>query len=130
MTARLLTKEGIELLKGEKEAIMWWLISSGQAEKIKQALVAPTHEANAYNCDRQGCLACAGDSKRDEAYILIDTGLHITDIVPSDSETDIPSRQRVREWIDCILHRCNLKAHSEADAKLISQFVKDFWRAR
>jgi len=110
---------------------MWWLISSETAEKVKQALAASNHDANTYNCageqGGQECIACDGDEKRDEAYMLIDTGLHVTDIVPTDYKTDIPSRERIRELIHCLMQRCDLKAHNEKDAQLISQFVKDFY---
>lgn len=110
---------------------MWWLISSETVEKVREALAASTHEANAYNCGgEQGgmeCVACDGDGKRDEAYMLIDTGLHITDAVPDDYKTDISSRERIRELITCLMQRCDLKVHNEKDAKIISQFVKDFY---
>ena len=94
---------------------MWWLISSEDAEKIRQALAAPEHEENAYNCGgqqgRQPCSACEGVEKRDKAYYLVDTGLHVTDCVPFDYKSDISSRKRIREFITCILQRCDLKAH-------------------
>ena len=83
---------------------MWWLISSETAEKIKLALV-----------------------ENEEAYMLMDTGLHITDAVPNDYETDFPSRQRVRELITCLYQRCDLKTHNEADTKIITDFIKDFY---
>ena len=95
---------------------MWWLISSETAEKVKQALAASTHDANTYNCSGeqggQECIACDGDEKRDEAYMLIDTGLHMTDVVPSDYETDISSRHRVQELITCILQHCDINCAS------------------
>ncbi len=110
---------------------MWWLISSEDAEKIKQALAASTHDANAYNCaEQQGgldCADCEGDKKRDEAYMLFDKVLHVTDIVPADHKTDIPSRERIRELIHCLMQHCDLKTHTEKDTQLISQFIKDFY---
>ncbi|MCX5717270.1 MAG: hypothetical protein NTW44_02965 [Nitrospirae bacterium] len=68
---------------------MWWLISSETVEKVKLALAAPVHDANELNGRGKGeCEACIGDIKRAEASMLMDTGLHITDAVPSDYETD------------------------------------------
>lgn len=109
---------------------MWWLISSETAEKIRVALGASTHEANTFNClEEQGgqkCSACEGDKKRDDAYMLIDTGLHLTDAVPSEYLLNISSRQRVRELIICLMTRCDLKPHDEKATKVITDFVKEF----
>ena len=88
---------------------MWWLMSSETAEQVRQALAA-----------------CGGE-KADEAYMLIDTGLHLTDAVPNDYKTDTSSRQRVRELITCLMQHCDLKIHGEKNTKIITEFTKDFY---
>lgn len=68
--------------------MQWWLISKEDADRIRQGLLAPTHEANDYNCEDwppgSGCKGCKGDHLREEALHALDSGLHTTDTVPED----------------------------------------------
>jgi len=49
----------------------WWLISDEDVQEIRNALTAPTHTANDYNCENwpigQGCRGCDGDELREKA---------------------------------------------------------------
>ncbi len=65
----------------------WWLISNEDIEIIRKGLNASTHEANDYNCNpmpHESCAGCDGDEMRDKAWYTLDTGLHTTNVVPTD----------------------------------------------
>ena len=66
----------------------WFLISDDDVNEIRQALRAPTHDGNDYNCQEwppgQGCTGCAGDELREKAVHTLDLGLHITEAIPTD----------------------------------------------
>jgi len=57
-----------------------YFISRSQLMTIRDALTAPTHEANGYNCQDwppgQGCCGCDGDERREQAVALIDELIH------------------------------------------------------
>lgn len=71
-----------------REIMKWWLISDDNIAQIRDALTAPTHEANDYNCQDwppgTRCAGCLGDEKRKAAIYALDTGLHLTNCVPAD----------------------------------------------
>jgi len=68
----------------------WWLISDEDVKLIQEALQAPTHEANDYNCQDwplgKGCRGCEGDKLRQEAVHILNTSLHTTEVIPKDFE--------------------------------------------
>ena len=68
----------------------WWLISDEDINVIREALQAPTHEINDYNCptDWDSCRGCDGDEQRKKAVHALDSGLHITDVIPDDFKED------------------------------------------
>jgi len=53
-----------------------WAISGEALSLIKAALLAPTHEANDYNCEDwpigEGCAGCKGDKLREAAIKAVD----------------------------------------------------------
>jgi len=68
----------------------WWLICDEDVQTIKTALLAPTHEANDYNCEDwppgKECEGCEGNELRQKALHDLESGLHITNVVPDDWE--------------------------------------------
>ena len=70
----------------------WWLISGEDVAIIRAALGDCTHEANYLNCEDwppgSGCSGCRGDAARENAIHILDTGLHVTDAIPSDFEEE------------------------------------------
>ena len=64
----------------------WWLISDEDVEEIRAGLEASTHDANDFNCPDgwNECSGCGGDSLRERAGHVLDTGLHITSQVPEE----------------------------------------------
>ena len=55
---------------------------------VGAALRAPTHTANDSNCEDwppgRGCEGCRGAEQRRAALHTLDSGLHITDAIPTD----------------------------------------------
>lgn len=72
----------------------WFLISDEDIKVIREALLAPTHEANNYNCQDwppgEGCRGCDGDEQRAKAVYTLDSGLNTTNEIPADFKGDVP----------------------------------------
>ena len=66
----------------------WWLFSDEARLIVANALRAPTHEANDFNCQDwppgAGCVGCTGNETRRKALHEMACGLHTTDAVPFD----------------------------------------------
>jgi hypothetical protein len=71
----------------------WWLIADDDVKIIREALGAPTHTINDYNCEDwpigAGCAGCKGDEERERAIYVLDTGLHQTDAIPADYQGEV-----------------------------------------
>lgn len=74
----------------------WWLISDEDVQKIRDGLMASTHEANDFNCedwpDRE-CRGCVGQRIREAGIYALNTGLHETDVVPDDWKPAPPDHE-------------------------------------
>jgi len=67
----------------------YWLISKEDAGIIRQGLLAFTHRKNDFNCpddypELGECSGCEGNKLRELALYRLDTGLHLTDVIPAD----------------------------------------------
>ena len=61
----------------------WWFISDENVQKIKEGLLAPTHEDNDFNCPDNSvddeCESCKGNELRREALRCLESGLQSTE---------------------------------------------------